>query len=244
MNRISRSYASHAPDFSGRLRQVVAEFGSRNALAKASGIAASTLQGYEAGAKPGMDALERIARIGNVDLNWLVTDRGEIRPPGLIPGAALADILMVSQYELGTALGMSVIIGQVPFSRYALETRLNLKQPSYDTLLVVQAAWDLYEISRGDLVLIDRSQKNLARDGIYLLDLPGITLRAIWRCVGDELRVIGPEHDPTASSAPQAPGSRRRLTGVQEVKRSELLGDERQTAGKVVGRVVWISRGI
>ena len=60
------------PDnFADRLRQLVREFGSRYALAKASGIAQSTLQSYEAGSKPGMEALVRLAQVGNVDLNWL-----------------------------------------------------------------------------------------------------------------------------------------------------------------------------
>jgi hypothetical protein len=35
--------------FSPRLEELVAEFGSRYALSKASGIAVSTLQAYEAG---------------------------------------------------------------------------------------------------------------------------------------------------------------------------------------------------
>ncbi len=46
----------------------------------AAKFSASTFQGYQAGAKPGMDALVRLARAGNVDLNWLVSGRGEIRP--------------------------------------------------------------------------------------------------------------------------------------------------------------------
>src|ERR1700738_754936 len=102
-------------DFAHRLRQLTQEFGSRYALAKASAIPASTLQGYEAGAKPGMEALLTLARVGNVDLNWLLTGEGEIRPAGLLPGAALADVVMVDQYELGTSLRIPVIIGQFPF---------------------------------------------------------------------------------------------------------------------------------
>src|SRR5467141_2629665 len=135
-----------ASDFADRLRQLTQEFGSRYALAKASGIPPSTLQGYEAGAKPGMEALLTLARVGNVDLKWLLTGEGEIRPAGLSPGAALADVLIVDQYELGTSLTIPVLIGQIPFSRHLLETKLGLKGPTKGTLLVVQAAWDLYQI--------------------------------------------------------------------------------------------------
>ena len=69
-------------DFAKRLGRLIKEFGSRYALANASGIPQSTLQGYEAGSKPGMDALTRLARVGNVDLNWLLNGAGEMRPAG------------------------------------------------------------------------------------------------------------------------------------------------------------------
>jgi hypothetical protein len=105
-----------------------------------------------------MEALLRLARVGNVDLNWLLTGEGEIRPAGLLPGAALADVLMADQYELGTSLLIPTIINQIPFSRYVLENKLGLKGPTHDTLLVVEAAWDLYPIRRGHLVLIDQNQ--------------------------------------------------------------------------------------
>jgi transcriptional regulator with XRE-family HTH domain len=94
----------------------------QNALAKATGIPASTLQGYEAGAKPRMDALIRLARVGNVDFNWLITGRGEIKSPGQISGAAFADIVMVNQQELGTALSMSIVIRQYPYLRSSQST--------------------------------------------------------------------------------------------------------------------------
>jgi hypothetical protein len=56
---------------------------------------------------------------------------------------------------------------------------------------VVEAAWDLYRIKHGDLVLIDQKQANLARDGAYLLDLPGMAPRAIARSVGDKITLRG-----------------------------------------------------
>ncbi len=238
MNRESQLDAK----FEVRLRRIIAEFGSRNGLSKASGIPASTLQGYEAGAMPGMDALMRLARVGNIDLNWLITGKGEIRPPGLISGAALSDIVMVCQYELGTALSMSMIIGHIPFSRWLLERKLDLKDPTYDTLLVAQAGWDLYQISRGDLVLIDRNQRNLNRDGIYLFDLPGIALRAVFATAEGKLRVEGPEQALTSREKIQKP--RKRFSVAQERTRETLSADTRSAMSKVVGRAVWIARGI
>lgn len=227
-------------DFSQRLKQVIKEFGSRYALAKVSGIPASSLQSYEAGSKPGMDALATLARVANVDLNWLLTGRGEMRPPGLLSGAVFADILMVDQYELGTALSMSVVVGQIPFSRNELEGRLRLKEPTRQTLLCVEAGSNLNAIRRGDLVLIDRNQDNLARDGIYLVDFPGIELRGIlWR-PGGRVRIAEPEYGKIPSSGPDGHEAREELSGVFEMNLGDLLG----TGSKIIGRAVAIRRSI
>jgi Helix-turn-helix len=231
-------------DFPERLKQLIAEFGSRYALAKSSRIPASTLQSYEAGSKPGIETLTTLARTANVDLNWLVTGKGEMRPEGLLSGASLADFVVVDQYEMGTALSMSFIIGQVPFSRHFLESRLRLKDPNSDSLLVIEADANLFEISRGDLVLVDREQKDLGRDAIYLLDLPGIVLRAVTRCVGDKVRVTGPDNHAGSSSERGRRGGRRAPSRVEELRRSELLGAGRFEVSKVVGRAVWIGRAI
>ena len=74
-----------------------------------------------------------------MDLNWLLNGAGEMRPTGVVPGAVFADILMVDQYERGTALPMQVVIGQVPFSRYFLEKKLRLTEPTHKTLLAIEA---------------------------------------------------------------------------------------------------------
>jgi hypothetical protein len=243
MNR-DRAEEPETTDFPERLRQVIAEFGSRNALAKVSGIPASTLQSYEVGSKPGMDALTTLARVGNLDLNWLLTGKGEIRPAGLVPGALLAEFVAVDQYEMGSALSMAVVIGQIPFNRYFLQSRLRLKEPSHQTLLVVEADSNLFEIAHGDLVLVDRNQKDLGRDGIYLLDLPGIVLRGVTRCVGDKVKVTGPETDADPSSAQSRRVRRPMPSRGEELRLSELLGGGRFTVSKVVGRAVWIGRAI
>jgi transcriptional regulator with XRE-family HTH domain len=234
-----------APDgnFGQRLQLIIKEFGSRYALAKSSGIPASTLQGYEAGSKPGMDALLKLAQVGNVDLSWLLSGNGEMRPPGLQPGARLKDILMVQQYELGTALNMQVIVSEIPFSRSFLETRLRLNEPTNATLLAVEAGSDLIAIARGDLVLIDRKQATLARDGIYLLDFPGIELRAIFRRPDTKVDVVGPEHDTDLSGQKRRRG-KKRTSSTLEMSIGDLLGVGRHGVSKVVGRAVWVGRGV
>ena len=87
------------PNFPQRLQELVEEYGSRYGLSKASGIAISTLQAYEAGSNPGLEALVALARAANVGFDWLLTGRGEKRPAGTLPGALLADVVMVDLYR-------------------------------------------------------------------------------------------------------------------------------------------------
>jgi transcriptional regulator with XRE-family HTH domain len=230
-------------DFATRLRQLISEFGSRYALARSSGIAQSTLQSYETGSKPGMEALVRLAQVGNVDLNWLLNGMGEMRRPGVLPGAVFADILMVDQYERGTALSMQVVIGQVPFSRDSLK-KLGLTEPTHKTLLVIEAGWDLYRIARGDLVLIDRSQATFPPDDVYLLDFPGMELRGLFACPGDKVNVAGPRHQGLQRSQQIGSGRTRGNSSWPTMNRSELLGIGRNAVSKVVGRAVWIGRNL
>jgi hypothetical protein len=240
----NRSTAAAAEvSFAERLQLLIREFGSRYALAKSSGIASSTLQSYEAGCKPGMHALLTLAAVGTVDLNWLMTGNGEMRPVGLQPGALLKDVLMVDQYKLGTALSAQLIIGQIPFSRNVLETRLGLEEPANATLLAVEAGGDLLGIRHGDQVLIDRKQASLGRDGIYLLDFPGLELRGVFRRAGDKVEVVGPEHDMIRSEQRRRGGSKR-IPASQETSLSELLGAGHHEISKVVGRAVWVGRAM
>jgi hypothetical protein len=240
----NRSTAATAErTFTKRLQLLIQEFGSRYALAKSSGIPSSTLQSYEAGSIPGMHALLTLAQVGNVDLNWLMTGNGEMRPVGLQPGALLKDVLMVDQYKLGTALSMQIIIGQIPFSRNFLETRLRLEEPANATLLAVEAGGDLLGIGRGDLVLVDRKQASLGREGIYLLDFPGLELRGVFRLAGDKVDVVGPQHDMMHSGQMRR-GGPKRIPASHEMTVSELLGVGRHSVSKVVGRAVWVGRAM
>jgi helix-turn-helix protein len=231
-----------AKTFAWRLRLLSTEFGSRYALAKSSGIPSSTLQAYEAGAKPGMDALLVLARVANVDLNWLMTGKGKMRPAGMQPGALLKDFLIVDQYELGTALATEMVIGQVPFSRDLLEGKLRLNQPTGKTLLAVEAGSNLFSIVRGDLVLIDRKQATLARDGIFLLDLQGLELRAIFRRPDGKADVIAPQLDAIESERGRHRHRDQRMPGSLEMTLGELFGIGSHAAPTVIGRAVWIGR--
>jgi hypothetical protein len=225
-------------DFPRRLQELIEEFGSRYALSKASGIAISTLQAYEAGSKPGLDALVAMARTGNLSLDWLLTGRGEKRPTGMLPGALLADVLMIDQYQPGTSLNIPMIVGQIPFSRHLLENKLGLQEPTHPTLLAIEARQNLRGIQRGDLVLVDRKQTGLIEDGVYLLNLPGLVLKEISVFPNNWILVTGSEAESKAKE------SAKPIPRSLKMRRSELLGDGRFSTSKVVGRVVLVSRTI
>jgi transcriptional regulator with XRE-family HTH domain len=166
----------HTKNFADRLEELEKEFGSRRRLATAAGVAEGALQQYARGSKPGLDILIKIARAANVNLEWLAAGFGEKRTAALPSGATWADIVAVALYEMGSVLMIPKIIGMVPFSRDALTSRLGIKKPSYDTLMVVEADVDLAPVRRSDLVLVDRDQTSV-HDGIYLVHAPGLALR-------------------------------------------------------------------
>src|SRR5580704_6899539 len=159
--------------FADRFAVLVKEFASRYRLSKASGVPESTLQQYaqvRSDLPPRADILLKLARAGNVSLEWLMTGKGEMRPVGLLPGAALADVVMVEVRDPRAALQMEQILGHLPFSRTWLETRLGLSDQ--ERLMVLEADQDLPPlITQADLLLIDRSveRKLPGRDGLYVL---------------------------------------------------------------------------
>ena len=231
-------------DFAERLDRVIKEFGSRYALAKATAIPASTLQSYAAGTKPGMGTLATLARVANIDVNWLLTGNGKMRPAGTLPGAALIDVLMVDQYKLGTALSSEIVVGQVPYSRHFLETRAEVREPSRTSLLVVEAGRDLSEIRRGDLVLVDREQANLGRDGVYLMDFPGIELRETPGGFASTMTLVKRDSLVELNSQRERRGRGKIVLWASKGSTAQPVRISMGPATKIIGRAVWISRTV
>jgi len=228
--------------FAARLAQIIAEYGSRYALAKASGIPVTTLQKYTLGSKPGMDALVTLGRVANVNLDWLLTGQGQMRGAGQPSGAALADVVMVDQYDPKSSLAIPVLVNQLPMSRNYLERKLQLGDPSPQSLLAIESVWGLFEVSHGDLLLIDRTQAGLTVDGLYLLDLPGFSLRGVFNRPQGMLNIVEPRLIRGSISTPPDRGSGQTANYTYQVDRRELLGDGRRVTSKVVGRAVWVGR--
>jgi hypothetical protein len=97
-----------------------------------------------------------------------------------LPGAALADVVMIDQHDPKWSLAIPAIVNQIPLSRHYLEHKVHPFEPSPESLMVIESVVDLLEIARGDLLLVDRKQATLGIDGVYLLNLPGFTLRGVF----------------------------------------------------------------
>ena len=204
--------------FADRFGLIVKEFGSRYRLSKVSGVPESTLQQYvqvQADLPPRADILLKLARAANVSSEWLATGKGEMRSVGLMPGAALADVVMVELRDSRAALEMEQIMAHLPFSRFFLQSRLGITNA--DQLMLLEADHQLPPaIKRGDLLLVDRTmEKKLpSREGIYVLSgAVGLTVRHVSVRLNGRFVLSGPDIS-------------------EEVEESDLRH-------RVVGQVVW-----
>jgi len=71
--------------FIKRLEEIISEFPSRAALAKAADLPPSSLQSYIGGAEPTRPALVALARAAEVSLEWLADNRGYKKPHPVVP---------------------------------------------------------------------------------------------------------------------------------------------------------------
>jgi hypothetical protein len=168
--------------FAQRFETIVREFGSRYRLAKASGVAESTLQQYvalESDLPPRADILIKLAQTANVSIEWLATGKGEMRQDGMVSGAAMADVVMIELRDTHAALSAEIILAFLPFSRWWLEHSLDIREPS--NLMAIQTNQSLSPEKNGsDLVLVERFQNRFAGEGIYVFEgHMGLILRRI-----------------------------------------------------------------
>jgi hypothetical protein len=104
-----------------------------------------------------------------------------MRPVGLLPGVAFADVVMVELRDIHAALHMEEIRAFLPFSRSWLEHRLGISEPR--ELMLLEADQDLLpEIRKTDLLLVDRSAgKRLPRgEGLSVFSVPtGLAVKRV-----------------------------------------------------------------
>jgi transcriptional regulator with XRE-family HTH domain len=163
---------SHGDDgFGGRLRASL-KGKTASAIAKAVGVAPSTLHKYQQGAMPAADTAMRLARALGVEVNWLIEGEG---PPSR--AEALEDqgvvLLPVHDPHAFTEYGMGKPIEEIAVPRQLIgnartTTGLWLTEMPTDALPSVAA--------EGQLILCRPPEQPLQDRKVYVLLLGGRTI--------------------------------------------------------------------
>lgn len=157
------------------------------AFAKRAGFNESLIRKYLSGAStPLIEKAGELAQALKVDLNWLATGKGAMRPssiqsqpfaPRTAPMPADESVMdnfaLVSLYNVEASAGHGAVvdeeqeISQLAFRKKWLKNK-NLRQ---DKLALIKARGDSMEptLSDGDLLLVDTSIEKIIDDAIYVI---------------------------------------------------------------------------
>jgi len=89
------------------------------------------------------------------------------------------------------------------------------------------------------LLLIDRRQAQLARDGAYLLSLPGFSLRGIFNRPDNRVSAIEPRLSRAAGSIPANGALLAEASAAYQIDRQELLLDGPRSSSGWARRLGW-----
>jgi phage repressor protein C with HTH and peptisase S24 domain len=171
-------------EVASRIREVVRSEGSKAALAAKTGIADRTIGYLLAGQDAKLSQLRRIATATNTRLEWLATGHGPMKA-GATEGTGTAlsrptsGVVAVPRYDARAAAGRAApldeeapIIQRVEFSEAWLRSKLR-RNPAH--LVLLEVVGDSMEptIGEGDVLMLDRSVRDLTTGRIYVLDLGG-----------------------------------------------------------------------
>ena len=148
------------PEFLTRLEKLVSKAGSRTALARAAGIAATTLQNWlDGNTEPSRSSLLRLARAGEVAIAWLTEGRG----PELA-GAPPPSYLEVVTYDLRkTGSLLRAMIGTPAEKRLIYQPDITHLASIQGTVAAVVATGDLEfppEVPPDSVLLYDQMRRN------------------------------------------------------------------------------------
>ena len=204
-------------------------------LARAVGVSQQAVMELEAGRAKGTKHSAKFARALGQDPLWLETGEGRMRevsrarrqaqaePNG--HAAELADYQRIPRYDLRNG-GASASIGDIEravgFSLFGGDWLRALTRSPFSELAVVVMAGDAMEptLHNGDHALIDTSQLNLRREGIYALRLD------------DTLMVRRVTMHPAT----------KRVTITSDNARYKPYEDLDPDALEALGRVIWLGR--
>lgn len=222
-----------------RLRHVREKMGIGQADASSKfGIPVSTYRKYETGpSEPGSEAIAGMSRAG-INANWLLTGEGVMllsdaqarpAPPAqhVVEECAQPGYMAVPVYDVRAAAGAGAMVEAeevVDFLHFKQEwIRAELHAQPADLSLIYVDGESMEPMLRpGDVILINRSDQAVTREGIYVLRMDGALLvKRLQRKPGGVIKVSSdnPAYDPF------------------EVKPDQAMSDF-----AVIGRVVWSGR--
>lgn len=181
---------------------------SRNELAKAAGIAPTTLSNLELGLSKSSTALHKIARRLGVHVDWLETGKGEKR----VTADAVASVAEIETrpgyvrfdvFEGGAGMGIGVVNDDYPevvqtieVAEWEVRRKLGyLPRPGRIQLITGRGPSMRPKLEDGDIIWIDTSVDYFDGDDYYLINVGGETQIKMLQKRGDGLWVVSVNTD-------------------------------------------------
>ena len=181
---------------------------SRNELAKAAGIAPTTLSNLELGLSKSSTALHKIARRLGVYVDWLETGKGVKRmtADGV---ASVAEIetrpgyVRFDVFEGGAGMGIGVVnedypevVTTIEVAEWEVRRKLGyLPRPGRIQLITGRGPSMRPKLEDGDIIWIDTSVDYFDGDDYYLINVGGETQIKMLQKRGDGLWVVSVNTD-------------------------------------------------
>lgn len=193
------------------------------------GVRESLMRKYISGSTPGIDKAVHIANSLGVNLDWLATGEGPMRPEERAPGRPQLDegigieFSLVPQYAVEASAGAGRVVeresevGKLAFRR----DWIRQKGLSAKDLVVIRVVGDSMSptIRDGSLVLVDTSQEHARADGIYVIMVDG--------------------HLMAKRLQPDLAGGGLYIRSDNPAYREQHLTADQAADFRVIGRVVW-----
>ena len=215
--------------FSGRLKLAIGSE-STNSFAKRCDIRESTIRGYLSGSMPSLDKAAVLAKAAQVDLTWLATGEGQMRPnTGVAAESTLEDeFAMIPGYsvQISTGPGAFPSSHEQPSRKLAFRRKwLRYRGLNEKDLVLVFAKGDSMEptISDNNTLMIDTSQRELSDGSIY---------------------VIRTDHHLIAKRVQQLWNKGILLLSDNKEYKEQLVEPSEADDLEVIGRVVWIGKDV
>lgn len=213
-----------------RIAQLV-DGGNVTAFAKKCGIPYSSMTGYLGGAVPSADRAAMIAQACGVDLTWLITGNGEMRPESLglgedraryrVDDVGLSGLVAVRRLD-GYVLTEQEYLAEMLAFPASLLARMGLSA-STARIFAVRGDSMAPTLQHGDLVLLDTAVESVKESGIFAVSVDDrVFVKRIQPRYDGSLQVVSdnPVYPPEKISATDA------------------------AAFNIVGQVRWFGRSI